>query len=206
MGIYASRPGRFVGQVFSDVFVVVWGVVWALAGIFVRQTIAVLATPARETARTAARLASNFTDAADQASRVPGVGDELRRPFDAASTTLGSLIASANHQVTSIERLSVIIGWFVFLIPVAVVVAFWLPRRIRFYRQARASQQFIDSAADLDLFALRAMASQPLYVLAGVSDDPVRDWRAGNREVIDRLAEIELRRNGLRMPAMAEPQ
>src|SRR6478735_8956990 len=136
MGIYASRPGRLLGQVLSDVFVIVWGVVWALLGIFVQQTIEVLATPARETARTAARLATNFTAAADQASRVPGVGDQLRRPFDAASTTLGSLIASANRAVASIEQLAVIMGWLVFLIPVGVVVAFWLPRRIRFYRQA----------------------------------------------------------------------
>lgn len=200
MGIYASRPGRLVGQVFSDVFVVVWGVVWALVGIFVQHTVAVLATPARETARTAARLATNFTDAADQASQVPGVGDQLRRPFDAASTTLGGLIASANHQVASIERLSVIMGWLVFLIPVAVVVAFWLPRRIRFYRQARASQTFIDAQADLDLFALRAMASQPLYRLAAISDDPVAAWRAGDRRVIHQLAEIELRRTGMRLP------
>ena len=67
----------------------------------------------------------------------------------------------------SLERLALVVGWLVFLIPVALVVALWLPRRIRFYRQAKASQRFLDSSADLDLFALRAMASQPLYVLAG---------------------------------------
>ena len=160
----------------------------------------VLAVPARETARTASRLVTNLKDAAEQASRVPGVGDDLRQPFDAASVTLGNVITSANQQVASIELLAVIAGWLTFLIPVAVVVASWLPRRIRFYRQAKASQQFLDSSADLDLFALRAMASQPLYVLAGVSDDPVRAWRDGDRQVIDQLAEIELRRNGLRFP------
>ena len=116
---------------------------------------------------------------------MPGVGEDLRQPFDAASVTLGNVITSANHQVESIERLALIAGWLVFLIPVALVVALWLPRRIRFYRQARASQPFLDSSADLDLFALRAMASQPLYVLAGISDDPVRAWRDGDRQVID---------------------
>ena len=128
------------------------------------------------------------------------MGDDLRQPFDAASVTLGNVITSANQQVASIELLAVIAGWLTFLIPVAVVVALWLPRRIRFYRQAKASQQFLDASADLDLFALRAMASQPLYVLAGVSDDPVRAWRDGDRQVIDQLAAIELRRNGLRFP------
>jgi hypothetical protein len=131
---------------------------------------------------------------------VPVAGEQLRRPFDAASVTLGNLITSANDQVTSIERLALIVGWLVFLIPVTIVVAFWLPRRIRFYRQARASQVFLDALPDLDLFALRAMAAQPLYVLAEISDDPVKAWRSGDRAVINQLAEVELKRNGLRLP------
>ena len=68
MGIYASRPKRLVGQVLADVFVLTWGVGWGLIGLFISSTIGVLATPARETARTAARLAGDFTDAADQAA------------------------------------------------------------------------------------------------------------------------------------------
>lgn len=201
MGIYAQRPGRLVGQLVGDLFVLVWALVWGLVGVFVRQTVAVLAGPARETARTATRLAGNFTDAAGEAERVPGVGDQLRRPFDAASQTLEQLITSANHQVASIERLALIMGWLVFLIPVTVVVAFWLPRRIQFYRRARAAQVFIDSSADLDLFALRAMATQPMHVLAAVTDDPVKAWRSGDTAVILQLAELELHRTGLRMPA-----
>jgi hypothetical protein len=200
MGIYSARPGRLAGQIFGDLFVLGWAVVWGGIGIFVNQMIAVLAIPARETARTASKLMDNMRDAGEQAARVPGVGEDLRRPFDAASVTLTNLIASANDQVASIERLALIGGWVVFGIPVAIVVALWLPRRVRFYRQARASQVFLDSTADLDLFALRAMASQPLYVLAAVSDDPVKAWLAGDRQVIDALAAIELRRNGLRLP------
>jgi hypothetical protein len=200
MGIYSTRPTRLAGQVFSDLFVLTWGVVWALVGIFVHRIIEVLAVPARETARNAERLVTNMQDAADQAARVPGVGDDLRRPFDSASETLGDLIVSANEQVESLERLALVVGWLVFLIPVALVVALWLPRRIRFYRQAKASQRFLDSSADLDLFALRAMASQPLYVLAGISDDPVKAWQEGDRQVIDQLAALELRRSGLSFP------
>jgi hypothetical protein len=140
-------------------------------------------------------------EAGEQAARVPGVGGDLRQPFDSASVTLGNIIASATELEQSIQRLALLGGWVTFLLPVAVVLALWLPRRIRFYRQARASQRFLDASADLDLFALRALASQPLYVLAGVSDDPVRAWREGDRVVIDALAEIELRRNGLRFPS-----
>ena len=162
MGIYAKRPAKMIGQLVGDGFVVLWAIGWAIVAIFVHRVIEVLATPARETARTAMRLAENFRQAAAEAAKVPVAGEQMRRPLDAAAGTLGSLIDSANDQVVSIERLALIVGWLVFLIPVATVVAFWLPRRIRFYRQAHASQVFLDSLADLDLFALRAMAAQPL--------------------------------------------
>jgi hypothetical protein len=201
MGIYAKRPAKMIGQLVGDGFVVLWAIGWAIVAIFVHRVIEVLATPARETARTAMRLAENFREAAAEAAKVPVAGEQMRRPLDAAAGTLGSLIDSANDQVVSIERLALIVGWLVFLIPVATVVAFWLPRRIRFYRQAHASQVFLDSLADLDLFALRAMAAQPLYVLAEISDDPVQAWRSGDREVINKLAEVELKRNGLQLPA-----
>ena len=200
MGIYSIRPGRLAGQIFSDLFVLAWSIGCGVVALVVNQVVAALAVPARETARNGTRLMDNMREAAEQAARVPGVGEDLRRPFDAASDTLGNVVTAANNQVESIERLALVAGWLVFLIPVALVVALWLPRRVRFYRQARASQALLDSDADLDLFALRAMASQPLYVLAGVSDDPVRAWRDGDRRVIDALAEIELRRHGLRMP------
>ncbi len=201
MGIYAKRPAKMIGQLAGDGFVVLWTIGWAIVAIFVHRVIEVLATPARETARTAMRLAENFRQAAAEAAKVPVAGEQMRRPLDAAAGTLGNLIDSANDQVVSIERLALIVGWLVFLIPVATVVAFWLPRRIRFYRQAHASQVFLDSLADLDLFALRAMAAQPLYVLAEISDDPVQAWRSGDREVINKLAEVELKRNGLQLPA-----
>jgi hypothetical protein len=201
MGIYAKRPAKMIGQLVGDGFVVVWTIGWGIVAIFVHKVIEVLATPARETARTAMRLAENFREAAAEAAKVPVAGEQLRRPLDSASVSLGTLIESANEQVASIERLALLVGWLVFLIPVTIVIAFWLPRRIRFYRQAHASQVFLDSLADLDLFALRAMAAQPLYVLAEISDDPVQAWRSGDREVINKLAEIELRRNGLQLPA-----
>jgi hypothetical protein len=201
MGIYAKRPAKMIGQLVGDGFVVVWTIGWGIVAIFVHKVIEVLAAPARETARTAMRLAENFREAAAEAAKVPVAGEQLRRPLDSASVSLGTLIESANEQVASIERLALIVGWLVFLIPVTIVIAFWLPRRIRFYRQAHASQVFLDSLADLDLFALRAMAAQPLYVLAEISDDPVQAWRSGDREVINKLAEIELRRNGLQLPA-----
>jgi hypothetical protein len=37
-------------------------------------------------------------------------------------------------------------------------------------------------------------------VLAEISDDPVKAWQSGDRAVINQLAELELKRNGLQLP------
>jgi hypothetical protein len=201
MRIYAQRRGQLAGQLAGDLAVLVWTVVWGAVGIAVDAAVAALAGPARETSRTARDLAGQLGDAAASAGQVPGLGEQLRRPFDAASASLGDLVATADHQAASIERLAAVMGWLVFLIPVTTVLLVWLPRRIRFVRRARAAQRFIDAQADLDLFALRAMANQPMHVLAGISEDPVGAWRSGDRQVIDALAEVELREAGLSLPA-----
>jgi hypothetical protein len=201
MRMYAQRRGQAAGQLAGDVAVLVWSAAWAVVGFLVDGAVAALAGPARETARTARDLAGQLGDAATTAAQVPGVGDQLRRPFDAASGSLGDLVATADRQAASIERLATVMGWLVFLIPVATVLAVWLPRRVRFVRRARAAQRFIDAQADLDLFALRAMANQPMHVLAAISDDPVRAWRSGDRQVIDALAAVELGQAGLSLPA-----
>jgi hypothetical protein len=200
MRIYAQRRGQLATQLAGDLAVLVWTVAWALVGVVVDATVSTLARPARDTARTARDLAGQLGEAASSAGQVPGVGEQLRRPFDAASGSLGHLVSAADAQAASIERLAAVLGWLVFLIPVTTVLLVWLPRRVRFVRRARAAQRYIDAQADLDLFALRAMAHQPMHVLARVSDDPVAAWRAGDRAVIDALAEVELRDAGLLLP------
>ncbi|MET0694148.1 MAG: hypothetical protein ABWY56_09460 [Propionibacteriaceae bacterium] len=203
MRIYAARPSRLVRQVAADVLVVIWGVAWWWVGDLVQNAVYAVAGPARETAGSASRLATQFGEAAEQAAKVPGVGDQLRQPFDAAAGSLTEIITAANRQVITIERLGDLLQWLVFALPLAVLVAIWLPLRLRFLLRARAAQRFLDSSADLDLFALRAMTSQPMHVLAEISPDPVGAWRSGDATVIHKLAEVELRRSGLRMPPLA---
>ena len=200
MGIYAQRRGRLAGQLLGDLLVLAWTLAWAGVGFLVDRTLSTLAGPARETAQTAGRLAGDLSEAASQTGQVPGLGDQLRRPFDSASGSLGDRVGLAERQAATIERVAALTGWLAFLIPVTIVLSLWLPRRIRFHRRARAAKAYLDSSADLDLFALRAMASQPMHVLAAISPDPVAAWRAGDREVISRLAEVELHDSGLNLP------
>lgn len=201
MGIYAQRPRQRLGQLLGDLFVLAWAVAWFLVARAARRLVLEVAVPARRTAATADQVSDDLRQTGEQAARIPLVGDQLRQPLDAASGSVAGLVTAAQQQVASIERLASLTGWLVFLIPVTLLVVVWLPRRIRFVLHARAAQQFLDSSADLDLFALRAMTSQPLRVLAAISPDPVSAWRSGDAVVIARLAEVELRRVGLAVPA-----
>lgn len=204
MVFYARRRWRMAGQLVTDVLVAAWVVVWGLLGRLTHATVLDVARPARESADAAARLSTELRQVAAGAGSLPGVGPRLRQPLDAASGSLTDLLGAADRQVAGIERLAELLGWLVFAIPVAVVLFRWLPGRIAFVVRARAAQRYLDSGADLELFALRALANQPLRVLGRISDDPVGAWRAGDATVIHNLADVELRRSGLRMPT-SEP-
>jgi hypothetical protein len=202
MSFYARRPWRLLGQITADVFMIIWVVAWWFVGRAVEQTVNAVANPARSTSDAARQLSDQVGSAADQAARVPGLGAELRKPFDEAAASLESVVTAADQQVASIERMGSLLGWVVFLLPVIVLLVIWLPARIRFFLRARAAQRFLDSQADLDLFALRAMVAQPMHVIGRITDDPVAAWRRGDRTVIHALAAVELRRSGLRPPPL----
>jgi hypothetical protein len=201
-GFYAQRRARMLAQLTTDLFVAAWVVLWWFVGRATARTVDAIATPARRSGDAARQLADQMGEASQQAGRVPGIGGELRKPFDGAVGSLQSIIDAADDQVAAVERAASLLGWLVFLIPVVLLLVLWLPARIRFFLRARAAQQFLDADADLDLFALRAMVGQPMHVIAAISDDPVAAWRRGDREVIRALAGIELRRSGLNPPPL----
>lgn len=199
-GFYAQRRARMLAQLTTDLFVLGWVVVWWFVGRATERTVDAVATPARRSGDAARQLADQMREAGEQTGRVPGIGSELRKPFDEAVGSLQRVIDAAADQVASVERVGLLLGWLVFLIPVVLLLVIWLPARIRFFLRARAAQRFLDADADLDLFALRAMVVQPMHVIAKISDDPVAAWRRGDREVIHALAAVELRRSGLVPP------
>jgi hypothetical protein len=135
--------------------------------------------------------------------KVPAVGDQLRSPIDSAAGAAGKLAQAGRDQAHAVEQLAYVLAGVTIGLPVLFAVLIWVPRRIRFARRATAARRFIDNAADLDLFALRAMANQPMHKLAKISDDPVAAWRDGDREVVTALATLELRTTGLKPPRLS---
>jgi hypothetical protein len=200
MKLYADAPARRTRQILADVLFLLWLLGWMWMGHVVQQGTAQLAGVGRQTDASASSLASGLTNAGDSLRDVPVIGGGVSAPFDQMSAASEQLAAAGRSQVTAVNRLAWVLGISIAAIPILTVGAFLVPARWRFAREATAGARFIDAAADLDLFALRALARQPMHVLARVSDDPAGAWRARDQAVVTALAELELRDAGLSMP------
>ena len=197
MKLYADTSARFAGQLLADLLFVCWVIAWIWIGNVVHDGTMELAGPGQLTADSATSLAGSLTDAGDSLSGVPVVGDSVSSPFDEASAASEQLAEAGRAEIRAVERLAFWLGLSIAGIPILVVGSRYLPGRVRFVREATAGQRFIDAEADLELFALRAITHQPMHVLARVTDDPVGALREGDRAVIARLADLQLRAHGL---------
>lgn len=200
MKLYADLPARRTLQVLGDVLLVVWLAVWVWLAVEVHRATERLAGPGRRVDESASDLAARLRDAGETVAGIPLVGDRASRPFDGAGSAADQLAAAGRAQVEAVHAMAFWLGLATALVPILLALAFYLPSRVRFVRRATAGRRFLDSAADLDLFALRALANQPLHVLARISDDPARAWREQDRLVVRRLAALELEDAGLVAP------
>jgi hypothetical protein len=201
MKLYADASARRTRQLVADLLFVLWIICWVWFGHVVQHGTMQLAGVGRQTDSSATSLANGLTSAGDTLSGIPLVGGGVSAPFDQMSSASKSLAEAGRAQVTAVHRLSWALGISLAVIPILCVAVFFVPIRWRFVREATASARFIDAAEDLDLFALRALARQPMYVLAKISDDPAGAWRARDPEVVTALARLELRDAGLAVPA-----
>jgi hypothetical protein len=200
MKLYADLPARRTVQILADVAMLTWICVWAWAGRLVHDQTMGLAAPGRRLQSAGSGFRQQLDSAGNAVRDVPLVGDSISAPFHQAGAAGTTIQQAGTDLVSAVTRLALLLGWVTALVPILTVGVVWLLLRGRFVRRATAAQRFVDSAADLDLFALRAMSNQPLQVLARVSDDPTGAWRRGDEPTIRSLALLELRDCGLRPP------
>ncbi|GAA2484833.1 hypothetical protein [Terrabacter carboxydivorans] len=200
MRLYADTPTRRTRQLLSDVLVLLWTGLWVYAGRQVHDTVDRLRAPADSLTSAGRSVNGALTGAGDQAGQLPLVGDQLKTWLTQAAGSGTTLQTAGTSMADTVDSLARVLGLATALVPVLIVLAVWLYVRGRFVRNAIQSQRFIDAGEDLDLFALRALATQPMKALARVSDDPAGAWRRQDRDVLHRLALLELRDQGLRPP------
>ncbi|GMA39647.1 hypothetical protein GCM10025883_16920 [Mobilicoccus caccae] len=202
--MYALTPARRSAQILGDLTVLLWCAAWIWAATIVHDLVLKLAEPAQRLQVAAGEFTSAMTDAGTSVSRIPLAGDELQGTFGRIAAVGVEADAAGVRFEQTVQHLGLALALVVALAPALGLGVPWLVMRTRFARRASAARRFLDSEADLDLFALRAMSRQPLPKLAAISADPVSAWRRGDTEVVHALAELELRSVGLRPPPVRD--
>jgi hypothetical protein len=188
-------------QVLCDLAVAVWVVLVVTAAIALHDAVLALQTAGRGLTDAGDRVRGVFEGAASAAGDVPFVGGRLSGAFT-PGTDAGTAISDAGRaQVEAVAAVATGLAWLVVVVAAFPVLATWLALRVRWVLRARHALAARD--LDVDLLALRALvggAPGRVRRAAGPGGDAAGAWRRGDAAVLLRLADVELRRMGLRGP------
>ncbi|GAB4083233.1 hypothetical protein [Modestobacter muralis] len=204
MRLYADRPDRRARQVAADLGLVAWLVLWLLVARVVHRAVLVLAEPGRALADLGRSISDTMGSAAGAADGVPVVGDELATPFDALGDAGASVTGAGQGAQDAVSTLATVLAVVLVLLPVGWLLLRWLPWRLGWLREARATDRLLGHGAqgppDLELLAGRALATAPVSRLAVLPAGTGAGWRAGDPAAVRELAGLELQRLGLHLP------
>jgi hypothetical protein len=203
--VYADHTPRMARQIAADVGFLLWSAFWIWVATRLYSLLMPLASPGRQLEAAGEALSGNVEPAEDFFRDLPFLGDTAAAPFERIGEAGDSLAAAGELQQTVVGRVALFMSVMIAVLAISVVMVIWLPLRVRFIRRATTAQQFVDDVADIDLFALRAMARQPLHRLTRIDPDPAGAWRRGDQRVINALADLELRDEGISMPPLPAP-
>lgn len=187
MKLYADLAAVRTRQIVFDVLAVVWVLVWVRLGVGLYRTIERLRVAGDTTESAGGDLAERMDGVARLIDGVPLVGQQLRQPFTGAAGASRSIASAGAATSDAVHSLALWLGVLVAVLPILFLVTVYLPRRVRWVREATAAAAMtLTAPGAVDLLAVRAASSLPLATVAPY---------AGDRPA---LARLELRRLGLR--------
>jgi hypothetical protein len=193
--LYAETSGLRARQLLGDLGVLAWTAAWVVAGLMLYRLVEKLAVPGARVERAGSDFAGNVAEIQQKVGRIPVVGGQLQDPFGRLSGVGQTLADAGATQQEVVHQLALWLGVLVAAVPIIALLLVWLPRRVAWAREAGAASRLRLDGADLELFALRAVANRSLRDLHRVTPDPAGALRAGEFEA---LADLELRALGLR--------
>ena len=199
MKLYAETAGLRARQLLGDLAVVAWAALWVWAGLTLYRLVEKLAVPGARLEQAGGGFAGDVAEIQQRVGRIPVVGNELQGPFGRLAGVGQTLADAGATQQAAVHQLALWLGVVVAAVPIVALLLAWLPRRVAWAREAGAASRLRLDGADLELFAIRAVANRSLRELHRVTPDPAGALRAGE---FSALADLELRALGLR----AEPR
>jgi hypothetical protein len=196
MELYAQDRKLRTRQIASDALVVLWVAGWALLGRALHRLVSRLGGAGRFLEDAGQDFARSAGGTGERVDDLPVLGNRLASPFGAVADG-GSAVARAGvAQQDAVSTLAMVLALLVALLPIAWLLARYLPGRIRWTRDATAARALL-ADGDHRLFALRALAHQPLDRLRRIAPDPAASYERGDPDVVAALADLELGPLGL---------
>jgi len=199
MKLYSDFAGRRTAQIFADlvglalIALVIWGAV------LIHAAIAVLDEVGKSMKGAGDGFQKTMSDAGDTLGGIPLIGGGIRAPFDAASGAGGLLSQAGQAQQSLVDTAALVIAIASAVVPILVILFFWLRPRLRFARRATRAYRISQLADGVQLLALRALVDGDAGERHQVAERPVEAWRHGEVGVVRALAALELREAGVRL-------
>ncbi|MGW5768841.1 hypothetical protein ACWEVY_06805 [Streptomyces longwoodensis] len=200
MRLYAQSPARRGRQLIADLIALLLIASTVKFALVVRDAILTLAEPGRKAESAGDGLASSLDDAGNAASKVPFVGDSLKKPLKSAAEAGTSLSDAGRSLQDTVGHVATLMTIALIVLPTAVILLLWLVPRLRWIRRSATTRRLFDAPGGADLLALRALTGpqRPLVALATPPGGLADAWRRGDPDVIADLSTLTLRRAGLR--------
>jgi hypothetical protein len=199
MTLYSDFGPRRTRQIIGDVLALVLIVAWVWLGVTVYMLVENLAAFGVQMEDAGAGFKETMTDVGDTLGGIPLIGGGISVPFDEASGAGGALEAAGQSQQVAVNQLATGLGIGIAALPIITILLLWLIPRIRFARKAGEAKAALASGAAIDLFALRALATQDISTLSKVNPNAMAAWRRGDEDVMRALAHLELKSLGVRL-------
>lgn len=170
--MYADVPTRRSRQVAGDALTTLGVVVSVRAGIAVHRLIDRLAEPGRAAQEAGLSVARSAGRGQVAIADVPVVGGVLQHPFDALRDGGMSMAEAGQAQQAVVADLAWWLAVLVALMPIVVLLALHVPRRVRWVREAAAAMRLAAMPEGTRILAARALATLPLTQVARTGTDP----------------------------------
>ncbi|WP_327356035.1 hypothetical protein [Streptomyces sp. NBC_01304] len=202
---YAQNSGRRTRQIIGDGAVLLWTALWAAVAVIAYRLVQLLSRPAEDVETAGRSFSSGLTNAGTTAAKLPLVGGKLDAALRNVAGAGDKLASAGDGGQTAVDALAVAGSIGLFVLPVGLVLVLWLPRRLRWTRQAAAAASLAATEDGRELLALRSLMRPLDDVARTAAELPdatpgslAEGWRNGDPETLDALAEAELERLGLR--------
>jgi hypothetical protein len=186
--VYSEVPEQRRRQIASDVVVVLLVVFFVWVGTVVHDTVAslaVLATGVKEAGQT---IEGGFVSVGDAVSNVPIVGEAIGEAIAGAGDGTGGNLADLGQSgEDAVNQLATNLGVVTALLPILVLLAVVLPRRVRRVRHMSVASRALTDLHDPErrrLLAMRAAFGLPYDELLRKTPDPLGDLAAGRYDAL----------------------